>query len=454
MYRAAAITAVLVQKTAMTRLHQTPTAGEGSALPPNARVPSVDQSGQSISEIPGRAQSTIADAPQDVMDASEHKVIIKALTGVRAIAAGWVVIGHFAPTISVLFPNFGKMDWLTQSGYLGVDLFFVLSGFILLHNYHAEFRTFKADSYRKFLWLRLARIYPVHLFAMLTLIVLLIGAHVMHRGLTMPERFTAIDFVRNLFLVQAWGFSKDLSWNIPAWSVSAEWFAYLLFPIVAMVTLRIRSLPSMVIGVVLMYAVMLGYFEFKGYQNNTIAIQGALIRVTTQFIAGCLLYRIYRTGFGARWNWSWITVGLIAAVVATQALVPPQPIRGSLYPAPLLALLILALARSTGRLTGFLGSRQMVFWGEASYALYMTHDVVRLALTKLLPVEKFAARGTVMAIAFIAIYAATIFGMAVGTYLLVERPARARMRSLIDPRHRRPHVVDSLTPYASAASSS
>src|SRR5262249_7558215 len=158
----------------------------------------------------------------------------------------------------------------------------------------------------------------VHLF---TLLVLLAGYEVgQHSGLSfnMLSRLSGADFVRNIFLVQAWGFSDDVSWNGPAWSISCEWFAYLLFPFIVMMVLRVRSVRGAWMGFVIMYALLLGYFERAGYTNTTTSNDGALVRVITQFIVGCLLYRIYQSGWGRRINWAWISYALIAMVLAWQ----------------------------------------------------------------------------------------------------------------------------------------
>ena len=82
---------------------------------------------------------------------------LKPLTTMRFFAAAWVVLYHYWPLLVA-----GEKPALVARGYLGVELFFVLSGFILSHVYLESFgaRTF---SYGRFLWARLARIYPVHL---------------------------------------------------------------------------------------------------------------------------------------------------------------------------------------------------------------------------------------------------------------------------------------------------
>ena len=94
--------------------------------------------------------------------------ILKPLTAMRFFAAMWVVAFHFTPSLG------GGMPALVAKGYLGVELFFVLSGFILSHVYMESFgdRRFR---YPDFLWARLARIYPVHL-ATLAGLGLVVGA--------------------------------------------------------------------------------------------------------------------------------------------------------------------------------------------------------------------------------------------------------------------------------------
>lgn len=392
--------------------------------------------------VPVSSARAVPAGPDEPTANPSAKVLIAPLTGVRAVAATWVVVGHFSLALAALFPSFGSLNWLWHSGYLGVDLFFVLSGFILAHNYLHAFPTITPGGYARFLWLRVARMYPVHLFTLLLLLAGITAGGWLGLRLNMPGRMGVSDLVRNLFMVHAWGFSPDVSWNGPAWSISAEWFAYLLFPVVALLVCRIRTVRAAWTGVALMYGMLLGYFGATGYSITTLSNDGALVRVITQFIAGCLLYRIYRSGWAERLAWHWVSAALVGGVVAFVWICPPA--QGlSLYPAPLLAVLVLALARSRGGVSRLLSSRTMVFWGEASYALYMTHDIVRMVLGKLLPAAKFIDRSLAVRGGVTLAYAIAIAASAVATYLIVEKPARAWMRSLVrSPRAKQPLSVE------------
>src|SRR5258705_5569923 len=88
---------------------------------------------------------------------------IPALTGLRGVAAFWVVLFHM---------EWGSSIPIIEKGYLGVDVFFILSGFVLMHVY-AGFETTDFD-YVRFIKARIARIYPLHIFALLLLAVLVI----------------------------------------------------------------------------------------------------------------------------------------------------------------------------------------------------------------------------------------------------------------------------------------
>jgi peptidoglycan/LPS O-acetylase OafA/YrhL len=88
---------------------------------------------------------------------------IRPLTGIRGLAAGLVVLFHFYPWWVQLLPSLRPCAALASRGWLGVDLFFMLSGFILSYVYSAGNTQLGFTEYRRFLWFRLARIYPNHL---------------------------------------------------------------------------------------------------------------------------------------------------------------------------------------------------------------------------------------------------------------------------------------------------
>ncbi|WP_131197026.1 acyltransferase family protein, partial [Lichenihabitans psoromatis] len=143
------------------------------------------------------------------------KAEIKALTGLRGFAAMAVVIYHFSVGVWPLKTFFDHC-------YLAVDLFFVLSGFIIASTSGEVFTTsLSGREYGKFVAKRLGRIYPLYLVT--TLVAIAMVALIGDRWQIEP-----VSLISNLLMIQGWGIAE--SFDSPGWSISVEMAAYILFP--------------------------------------------------------------------------------------------------------------------------------------------------------------------------------------------------------------------------------
>ena len=164
----------------------------------------------------------------------------RALTGLRGAAALLVMLHHFYLKLG-LDQHLPLLQFLLRKGYLGVDLFFVLSGFVLAMVYGRWFdgtRPFTMESYGRFMVRRVARLWPLH--AAVLLVLMVFDLDPPHLNLT-PRLVFA-----NVAMIQAWNLSANI--NPPAWSISTEFLAYLLFPAMAALGLRGRAGPLACIG--------------------------------------------------------------------------------------------------------------------------------------------------------------------------------------------------------------
>jgi len=154
---------------------------------------------------------------------------INSLTTVRGLAAWWVVLFHFDAYLHPFVPSFAYS--LISKGHLAVDLFFCLSGFVIFLNYGSLNVQDKYEVFR-FYFRRLAKIYPLHIFVLCLYGLLVLILALTHRDLS--ARFSGVSLLLNILLIQDWAVLSELTWNIPSWSISAEFAAYLLFPAVVL----------------------------------------------------------------------------------------------------------------------------------------------------------------------------------------------------------------------------
>ena len=368
---------------------------------------------------------------------------IAPLTGLRAFAAGWVVLYHFRADIQSLAPTLRRIGPFFDAGFAGVDIFFILSGFIISYTYLAGFRAVRPRAYGRFLWLRLARIYPVHLFT-LAIFLVIVGDDAW-RDVRADDVIANIrhgDFWKQALLVHAWGTDGNHAWNYPAWSISSEWFAYLVFPLAALGLGRIAKRGVALAGFGASLALNAAIYLLIASTDNTGQI--ILPRIVGEFGAGCFLFILWRERWLARAPWTVLTPVLAAAAVAATVWVARTGEGAPIVAAPLYGLTIYGLAMQRDQLSGLLGRPLLVYAGEVSYALYMTHAVVQRFVWEYLPASEYVNDERFVRAAILFSYALMLIFAAIATYEFVERPARDAMRRMSERRPQddgEPHYV-------------
>lgn len=346
---------------------------------------------------------------------------ITALTGLRAVAAVWVVLFHYRDDILALAPFLDPLEPLMSAGYLGVDVFFVLSGFVLAYNYSDRLQTWRPREAASFVQNRVARVWPVHL---VTLHADLLQAWVVGTlGVTADgHRRTLSAYVENLTMTHTWWNDRP-SFNAPAWSISAEWAAYLACPLLLLGVARLRSAWSAATLALAGYAVMLTIFALWALPNGNVA-HASMLRLAAEFCAGLLALRIYqrRPNLLGR-----LAIPLALGVVVVVLTVPV--VHHGYWLAPALGLLVLCVALDAGPLARLLSRRSFLFWGEASYCLYMTHVLLMPALHALVSPPDVVGWPPLERLGVLAGYVAVLAAASVLLHRSVEVPARRRLRS-------------------------
>jgi peptidoglycan/LPS O-acetylase OafA/YrhL len=352
--------------------------------------------------------------------------VIAALTGLRAVAAVWVVLFHYRADVLTLAPALRPLEPLMAAGYLGVDVFFVLSGFVLAYNYADPLSRWRTTEVRGFLRNRLARVWPVHL---VTLHLDLLQAAVIGTlGVTAGgHRRTAAAYAENLTMTHTWWNDRP-SFNAPAWSISAEWAAYLCCPLLLLLLARVRRASTAALLAAAGYALMLTVFALWALPNGNVAHAG-MLRLAAEFCAGLLLLRVFQR----RPQWLGRLTVPLGAVTAAVALWVPGARQGYRV-APALWPLVICVALDDGPLGRLLAGRTFVFWGEASYSLYMTHVLLAPSLHAVLDPADVAGSTWPARALTLGAYAAALAAAAVLLHRFVELPARRALRA------RRPHA--------------
>lgn len=135
---------------------------------------------------------------------------------------------HFSEPLAGRAPEW-MYDFIGK-GYLAVDLFFVLSGYVIYVSYFESLHDFQWRSTARFLINRLIRIYPLHLVILLLFLLNPLAIWLFSDSGVVSDRYSFDYFFASVFLFQNWGFFDDLQWNIPAWSISTEFAAYIVCP--------------------------------------------------------------------------------------------------------------------------------------------------------------------------------------------------------------------------------
>jgi peptidoglycan/LPS O-acetylase OafA/YrhL len=309
---------------------------------------------------------------------SSKRVNIIGLTSLRGIAALGIVFHHFIATIFPDLHGFFVPDRAISKLYLFVDLFFILSGFVLSHVYCQRFRTgLTPVVYKEFMLARFARIYPVHLFMLFVflffhLIYLIVLANANNpeliKELGFGHKRTFLSFLSNLFLLQ--GFPAAGSWNEPSWSISAEWFTYILVPFLVVFVSRANrpmQILVFVVGLIAIFAIE----QIKGDLGMWWGGWPVMIRCLAEAAMGIVLYQFYLADMARFFDIRSVTILFLASGLS-MALPIPHVITVMLF-----VLLVLATTQLKEESSHWLVHRGFIYLGMISYSIYMIHWLVR-----------------------------------------------------------------------------
>jgi peptidoglycan/LPS O-acetylase OafA/YrhL len=338
---------------------------------------------------------------------------LPALTSIRFFAALSVVFFHYAPALPRLLQN------VVANGYLAVNFFFVLSGFVLAYNYCG-----RPIRSRTFWGARFARVYPCYLLGLILISPAVIARLGVHKSWQ-----DAVAGGLAAVLLQAWFPKFALRWNGPGWSLSNEAFFYLLFPIILPRLARLSSTKIWAVATGCGLAALAPAFVHSVFYDNqdAAALMYMPIFRLPEFVVGAAagVARV-RQAFEWRFGTAPVVAALGAFLLFSPFWIPPL-FRTALA-VPLFAALIGSLAMG-GRSAELLSCRPLQTLGHASYAVYILQSPMMAWF--LFATRGWRARSGRAPLGWpeFAIFTAILVGVALACHIWLETPARRWIQS-------------------------
>lgn len=292
------------------------------------------------------------------------------LDALRFLAACLIVVFHYEifalKNTAGLGRHFGGFD-------AAVDFFFILSGFVIAYSSADQVSTLR--SYAGFLRRRLARIYPLHLLTLLAALAMAKAAGLAGVQLGDAGRYAIEKLPANLFLVQAWGGHDRLTFNIVSWSISVEWFLYLVFPLLLAAALRLG--PYLTVGAVILMLIALRVVESHwgliAWNDRTYNF--GIVRGIPTFVLGIAIWDIWRRHSYARNIPAYAVFLLFAASVVGMYLRVPHEVLIAAF-----GLIVLCGSFTSPENKNSPAIQIAKRIGNASYSLYMLHHIIGIVV--------------------------------------------------------------------------
>lgn len=342
------------------------------------------------------------------------------LTSVRFLAAMYVVLEHGRSVVPMLSSGNVFVQQFVSLGYVSVNFFFVLSGYILAVVYLQDK---SGINPQKFWTARSARIYPIYIVALLLDLPHYLHIWQVRHALGVVQPGIPRTLLANVILLQAW-WTQFLGINDPGWSLSTEAFFYALFPIAGLLLWRLSRRWTLIAGFGL-YAAGMAVALCNGWLH----MEGSSWRYNPathlhEFLLGILTARLHflwlAQGKPSLWLKRWAPALLIGSALVYLCLIPAS---GSIpfvllthgVFCPLFCVILLALASGNRWIQKIFSRAWLVLLGEASYALYLIHVPIFFMLRAEL--ERHGAW-------LFLVYVSLCIALSVLSYLYVERPSR------------------------------
>ena len=348
-----------------------------------------------------------------------HPRTLSSLEGLRFFASFAIVLYHFIPYMERGLPN--DVFW-TGKFRITVDMFFVISGIVIANGYLGRTSTWR--DYAKFIQRRFARIYPLH-FATLTFYAFIgiLSAHGILKVVS-ETKYAFGDLWANLLMVHAWGFSSQLSFNYVSWSISAEWFVYLVLPLIAL--LVARPLGLLVVAALLTTGIGLSHF-WLGRSMPNLTWDISIIRALPSFALGVWL----SANRDLLTNAVSLRVAAIGLAVSGGVFLVLLAVKANDYAllAVVYCVVVSAFICDLSHVRTPLAWSPISDLGKMTYSLYMLHPVVATTMLSFFAPKLFGTSYWVN-VAAIGVSILITFGVAKLSYRYFEMPAQRMISSI------------------------